>query len=107
VESQLLLNPAELLLLALDSENLDARVTEVLAWVPFHSPEMNWKRLTPESKSPDRQNGLAYVALPAIDVVQKRGETQLAEKLSVRVTRLERFRLAGEEHTRQGFHVAG
>jgi len=97
MESQQLLNPAELLLLAVDSEDLDARVTEALPWLPFHFPEMNWNWLTSESKSRDRQNRLAYVALLASDVAQKHGVTQLADKLRSRVTVLERSRLANED----------
>jgi transcriptional regulator with XRE-family HTH domain len=92
LESRQLLNPAELLLLALDSENLDARVTEVLPWLPFHFPEMNWKWLTSESKSRDRQNRLAYVALLASEVAQERGGMKLAAKLRSHVAALERSR---------------
>lgn len=91
------LNPAELLLLALDSEDLDARVTEALPWLPYQFPEMNWDWLTSESKSRDRQNRLAYVTLLASDVAQKRGDTQLAKKLCSRVAALERSRLANED----------
>jgi transcriptional regulator with XRE-family HTH domain len=97
LETQQLLNPAELLLLALDSENLDARVTEALPWLPLHFPEMNWGWLRSESKSRDRQNRLAYVALLASDVAEKHGETQLAERLRSHVAGLERSRLANED----------
>jgi transcriptional regulator with XRE-family HTH domain len=72
LDSQQLVNPAELLLLALDSEDLDARVTEALPWLPMHFPEMNWKWLTSQTKARDRQNRLAYVALLASDVAQRR-----------------------------------
>jgi transcriptional regulator with XRE-family HTH domain len=91
------LNPAELLLLALHSEDLDARVTEALPWLPYQFPEMNWNWLTSESKSRDRQNRLAYVTLLASDIAQKRGDTQLAKKLCSRVAVLERSRLANED----------
>jgi transcriptional regulator with XRE-family HTH domain len=97
LESQQLLNPAKLLLLALDSEDLDARVTEALPWLPFHFPEMNWKWLTSETKARDRQNRLAYVALLASDVAQRRGATQLADQLRSHVAELERSRLANED----------
>lgn len=95
--SQERLNPAELLLLALDSEDLDARVTEALPWLPYRFPEMNWNWLTTEGKSRDRQNRLAYVTLLASDVAQKRGDTQLAKKLCSRVAALECSRLANED----------
>jgi transcriptional regulator with XRE-family HTH domain len=97
LDSQQLVNPAELLLLALDSEDLDSRVTEALPWLPMHFPDMNWGWLTSESKSRDRQNRLAYVALLASDVAQKRGVLELAEKLSCHAASLERSRLANED----------
>jgi transcriptional regulator with XRE-family HTH domain len=97
LDSQQLVNPAELLLLALDSEDLDARVTEALPWLPMHFPEMNWKWLTSQTKARDRQNRLAYVALLASDVAQRRGDTQLADHLRSHVAELERSRLANED----------
>jgi transcriptional regulator with XRE-family HTH domain len=95
--SQELLNPAELLLLALDSEDLDARVTEALPWLPFHFPEMNWKWLTSQTKARDRQNRFAYVAFLASDVAQRRGAADLADQLRSHVAELERSRLANED----------
>jgi hypothetical protein len=86
-----------LLLLALDSEDLDARVTEALPWLPLNFPDMNWGWLTAEGKSRDRQNRLAYVTLLASDVAQSRCETELAESLLYRVAGLERSRLANED----------
>src|ERR1700744_1595068 len=97
LKSRLLLNPAELLLLALDSEDLDARVTEALPWLPFRFPDMNWDWLSDEAKSRDRQNRLAYVTLLASDVAQSRGEAELAKSLRLRLGRLERSRLANED----------
>jgi transcriptional regulator with XRE-family HTH domain len=97
LKSRLFLNPAELLLLALDSEDLDARVTEALPWLPFRFPDMNWDWLSAEAKSRDRQNRLAYVTLLASDVAQSRGEAELAKSLRLRLGRLERSRLANED----------
>ena len=97
LKSRLFLNPAELLLLALDSEDLDARVTEALPWLPFHFPDMNWDWLTAETKSRDRQNRLAYVTLLASDVAQSRGAAELAESLRSHLASLERSRLANED----------
>lgn len=97
LKSRLSLNPAELLLLAVDSDDLDARVTEALPWLPFHFPDMNWDWLTAEAKARDRQNRLAYVTLLASDVAQSRGEAERAESLRLRAARLERCRLANED----------
>lgn len=97
LKSCLFLNPAELLLLALDSEDLDARVTEALPWLPFHFPDMNWDWLSAQAKLQDRQNRLAYVTLLASDVAQSRGEAELAESLRLRAASLECSRLANED----------
>jgi transcriptional regulator with XRE-family HTH domain len=97
LKNHLSLNPAELLLLALDCDDLDARVTEALPWLPFHFPDMNWGWLTAEAKSRDRQNRLAYVTLLGSEVARERGETELAVSLLHRVASLERSRLANED----------
>lgn len=91
------LNPAELLLLALDTDDLDARVTEALPWLPFHFPELNWQWLTNESKLRDRQNRLAFVTALACEVAQENADTALAATLHARVVALERSRLAMED----------
>jgi hypothetical protein len=36
------LNPLELLMEALDSDDQDSRVTEALAWLPLAYPHLNW-----------------------------------------------------------------
>ncbi len=36
------LNPVEVLMEALDSDDLDSRVTEALAWLPLAYPHLNW-----------------------------------------------------------------
>jgi transcriptional regulator with XRE-family HTH domain len=97
LKSSQLLNPAELLLLALDSEELDARVAEALPWLPFHFPDMDWDWLATETKLRDRQNRLAYVISLASEIASARGEVNLAESLRSHVTNLERSRLANED----------
>jgi transcriptional regulator with XRE-family HTH domain len=79
-------NPAELLMEALDSDNLDSRVTEALPWVPVAYPTMDWNWLTLNAKVCNRQNRLAFVVALASQVA-----------LSERVGSLERSRLAGED----------
>jgi transcriptional regulator with XRE-family HTH domain len=91
------LNPAELLLLALDTNDLDARVTEALPWLPFHFPNLNWEWLANEAKLRDRQNRLAFVTALARQLAEAKGDTPLAESLGTRVAALERSRLAAED----------
>ena len=89
------LNPAELLLLALDTEDLDSRVTEALPWLPFRFPAMNWEWLVTQAKLRDRQNRLAFVTELAREAAQTHGDASRAKALSAQVARLERSRLAG------------
>lgn len=91
------LNPAELFLLALDSEDLDARVMEALPWVPFHYSDLDWAWLSSEAKLRDRQNRLAYVTALAKDVAVSRDKIALAGILNARMDTLERSRLAKED----------
>ena len=97
LKGRLSLNPAELLLLALDSEELDPRVTEALPWLPLQFPEMKWDWLVAEAKLRNRQNRLAYLTSLAIYVADARGQAKLATSLRERVANLEPSRLANED----------
>lgn len=75
------LNPAELLLRALDEDELDARVVEALPWLPYHFPEMNWEWLLTNAKLRDRQNRLAFVTALALQAARERGEVLVRDAL--------------------------
>jgi transcriptional regulator with XRE-family HTH domain len=90
-------NPTELLMEALDTENLDSRVTEALPWLPVAYPKMDWDWLALNAKLQDRQNRLAFVVALASQVAGKRGDAKLEETLSARVDTLLRSRLAAED----------
>lgn len=92
-----LLNPAELLLRALDSADLDSRVVEALPWLPLRFPEMDWNWLTAEAKLRDRQNRLAFVTELARQIANADRDDVRAGALEARVATLERSRLAGED----------
>lgn len=91
------MNPADLLLQALDSEDLDARVAEALPWLPVAFPQMDWEWLTQNAKLHDRQNRLAYVVHVASEVAARKGDAGLRAELLARVEGLERSRLAVED----------
>jgi len=90
-------NPTGLLMQALDSEDLDSRVAEALAWLPTAYSEMDWTWLTFNAKVRDRQNRLAYVTLLAAQMAGKRGDSPLERALLKTVNELERSRLAAED----------
>ncbi len=91
------INPAEFLMRALDTDELDARVTEALPWVPASFPALNWDWLVVSAKVHDRQNRLAFVASLAREIARSRGNAVLAEKLGKQVAALEKSRLAAED----------
>ncbi len=86
-----------MLLHALDTEDLNARVTEALPGLPLTYPDMDWDWLTLRAKMRDRQNRLGFVGLLARDVAREHKNTLLESTLDKQVAFLERSRLAGED----------
>jgi transcriptional regulator with XRE-family HTH domain len=91
------INPTELLMAALDSEDLDARVTEALPWLAVAFPRMDWAWLTFNAKVQDRQNRLAFITLLAAQIARRKGEPALEDLLLKMLETLERSRLAAED----------
>ena len=91
------LNPVEVLMEALDSDDLDSRVTEALAWLPLAYPYLNWEWLTANAKLRDRQNRLGFVVELARQAAAREGRSQLEEELATRVAKLEPSRLVKED----------
>lgn len=90
-------NPAELLMDALDTEDLDSRVTEALAWLPLAYPKLNWEWLTFNAKVRDRQNRLGFVVELAREAAATSKNSTLEGVLAKRADALERSRLATED----------
>jgi transcriptional regulator with XRE-family HTH domain len=90
-------NPARLLFLALDQDNLDRRVVEALPWLAYAYPEMDWEWLTRSAKLSDRQNRLGFVVALAEDVAEKTGDDSRKRCFSQKTAVIERSRLARED----------
>jgi transcriptional regulator with XRE-family HTH domain len=90
-------NPTELLMDALDSDDLDSRVTEALPWLPLSYPHLNWDWLTANAKLRNRQNRLGFVTELARQVAERDGNSKLEQELAARVAQLEPSRLAKED----------
>jgi transcriptional regulator with XRE-family HTH domain len=90
-------NPTALLMEALDSDDLDSRVTEAMAWLPLAYPNLNWDWLTANAKLRDRQNRLGFVVALARQAAERDGSPQLEQELATRVAKLEPSRLAKED----------
>ncbi len=90
-------NPTELLMEALDSDDLDSRVTEAMAWLPLTYPHLNWDWLTANAKLRDRQNRLGFVVALARQAAERDGSSQLEQELATHVAKLEPSRLVKED----------
>ncbi len=54
-------NPAEVLLSALKSDNLESRIAEALPWIVFNFPSMDWQTVIKIAKINDLQNRLGFI----------------------------------------------
>ena len=90
-------NPARLLFLALDQDELDRRVVEALPWLVYRYPGMDWKWLTHNAKLNDRQNRLGFVVALAEEFAEKAADESRKAGLSRQLAVLERSRLARED----------
>jgi transcriptional regulator with XRE-family HTH domain len=91
------LNPALALMEALDTDDLDPRVTEAVAWLPLAYPDLNWTWLVANAKLRDRQNRLGFVVELARQAARRCGNSQLESRLAACGAALEPSRLARED----------
>lgn len=91
------LNPAELLLRALRTPELDARVVEALAWVVLTYPDLDWEWLTREAKVSDLQNRLGFLVTLARQSAERTGRHEAARRLALPEQALGYSRLQRED----------
>jgi transcriptional regulator with XRE-family HTH domain len=91
------MNPAELLLLALDTEDLPARVVEGLPWLPLAFPDLDWEWLLREAKVRNRQNRLGYVLELSLQVARLLPKREQVAVLEDVLAKLGMARLAVED----------
>jgi transcriptional regulator with XRE-family HTH domain len=90
-------NPAELLMSALDTQDLDSRIVEALPWLPLTFPQMDWNWLAFHAKVYDRQNRLGFVVDVAAQCAGALNSSAVAAYLVQPLQTLERSRLAVED----------
>lgn len=90
-------NPAGVLLAALASKNLDARVAEALPWLVLEFSDIDWRMVVSAAKLNDLQNRLGFVTSLAREMAEKAGNKERARLLSRRERGLERSLLARED----------
>jgi transcriptional regulator with XRE-family HTH domain len=91
------MNPAELLLLALDTEDLPARAVEGLPWLPLAFPNMDWEWLLRETKVRNRQNRLGFVLELSLQAARRLSKLEQVEVLENVLGQLGTSRLAVED----------
>jgi transcriptional regulator with XRE-family HTH domain len=90
-------NPARLLFLALDKDDLDRRVVEALPWLAFKYSDLDWEWLLRNAKLNDRQNRLGFVVDLAEEFAEKTADASRKKNLCGNKMLIERSRLARED----------
>jgi transcriptional regulator with XRE-family HTH domain len=90
-------NPAEVLLTALNTANLETRVTEGLPWLAFAYADMDWDWMVQNAKLQDRQNRLGFVVTMACQLASKSSGLHSSKRLREYADVLERSRLVKED----------
>jgi transcriptional regulator with XRE-family HTH domain len=91
------LNPAEVLLAALRTPNLEARALEALPWVAVEFFGLDWDWLLAQVKLNDVQNRLGFVVTLARRLAERREDAATVSILTAVEERLLRSRLAMED----------
>jgi transcriptional regulator with XRE-family HTH domain len=94
---RLRLNPAEILVSALASPDLEARLAEALPWVGREFWDLDWDWTVAQAKLRDLQNRLGYVVSQARRLAAQQDDRPAASKLAEVEERLERSRLVRED----------
>jgi transcriptional regulator with XRE-family HTH domain len=90
-------NPAEVVLSALSTKNLDTRLAEALPWVLLEHTELDWQWLVRAAKVNDLQNKLGFLTNVARRLAEKLGKGETALLLREHESALEQSRLVQEE----------
>lgn len=90
-------NPAEVLVSALQTHDLDSRLTEALPWVVLTFPDLDWQWLVNAVKLGDVQNRLGFVTTVARRLAEREGDHNKAALLAGKEELLERSRLARQD----------
>ncbi|MGH7566428.1 MAG: helix-turn-helix domain-containing protein [Gemmatimonadota bacterium] len=90
-------NPAQILLNAVEQDDLEARIVEALPWLILEYWPLDQAWLVREAKLRDLQNRLGFVVTLARGLAERQGADDRATALAHLEGQLERSRLAREE----------
>lgn len=97
------LNPAQVLLAALESGRLEARVAAALPWLVVEHVALDWGWVLERAKLSDVQNRLGFVVALGREVAARQGAKDAAAQLAEVERRVEPSRLVREEPFGQPF----
>lgn len=97
IKASELKNPVEVLISALSTDNLEARLIEALPWLLLRFPDLEWNNLVDAAKLKDLQNRLGFLTSIACKLAEKSGDTQKATEFKRRLNNLEKSRLVKED----------
>lgn len=97
VKASKLKNPVEVLISALSTDNLEARLVEALPWLLLRFPDLEWNNLVDAAKLKDLQNRLGFLTSLACKLAEKSGDTEKASEFKRRLNNLEKSRLVKED----------
>jgi hypothetical protein len=90
-------NPADVVLAALRSPSVPARVVEALPWVFITFADLDWSGLVDQVKLLNVQNRLGFLVDLARQVAEQRGQSSVASRLRAVEAELETARLADDD----------
>lgn len=96
-ERRNVMNPATVVLAALEAPEVPARVVEALPWVLATFPNLDWDWLVDRARLANVQNRLGYLVMLASQVAESRASATAAFKLADVQRRLEEARLVKED----------
>jgi transcriptional regulator with XRE-family HTH domain len=90
-------NPAEVLLHALNEDDLETRASEGLPWLALQYSDLDWDWLVDGVKLRDRQNRLGFVVTLAEQLAERQNASTRRRKLLEYAAVLDRSRLVRED----------
>lgn len=90
-------NPTTVLLRALSSDSLEARLVEALPWLLFRFSDLQWKELVNAAKVKDLQNRLGFLTSLARKLSEKAGDAEKTKEFERREKELKESRLMKED----------
>ena len=90
-------NPAAVLMSALEKDALDSRTVEALPWLVFNISDMNWSQVVATAKLNDTQNRLGFLLSLAYTRIKQIGSESKKQSFKELLSILEKSRLIRDD----------